>query len=248
MRLIEGEKFSWEPQYRELNGKNVYEGYPTSYDSIKYENIPMVLKSYGDDYYYFYDTGKSVILVCLLRSWFINHKPIKKLGIIENKYGFKKEKQVFMFVESNYDLFNFKDYMIFGFQFTYTYQKSLDSIIKLSDQMETSLRTNAIYYSINSATNGLNETVTYQKFKSKEIVEPSKSSPALPHNQTKKVYSFISLEMFAGISLDILSRPDFLPPIYLQCHEFVHQSLLYFPRKATFDFLKQPLSHFFRLR
>lgn len=104
---IEGEKFSWEPQYRELNGKNVYEGYPTSYDSIKYENIPMVLKSYGDDYYYFYDTGKSVILVCLLRSWFINHKPIKKLGIIENKYGFKKEKQVFMFVESIYDLYNF---------------------------------------------------------------------------------------------------------------------------------------------
>lgn len=89
--------------------------------------------------------------------------------------------------------------MIFGFQFTYTYQKSLDSIIKLSDQMETSLRTNAIYYSINSATNGLNETVTYQKFKSKEIMD------AIDKELTK-VYELTEEELDFIINYDIKYR------------------------------------------
>lgn len=99
----------------------------------------------------------------------------------------------------NFDLFNFKDYMIFGFQFTYTNPKSLDSIIKLSDQMETSLRTNAIYYSINSATNGLNETVTYQKFKSKEIMD------AIDKELTK-VYGLTEEEIDFIINYDIKYR------------------------------------------
>lgn len=99
----------------------------------------------------------------------------------------------------NFDLFNFKDYMIFGFQFTYTNPKSLDSIIKLSDQMETSLRTNAIYYSINSATNGLNETVTYQKFKSKEIMD------AIDKELTK-VYGLTEEELDFIINYDIKYR------------------------------------------
>lgn len=99
----------------------------------------------------------------------------------------------------NFDLFNFKDYMIFGFQFTYTNPKSLDSIIKLSDQMETSLRTNAIYYSINSATNGLNETVTYQKFKSKEIMDAI-------DKELIKVYDFTEEELDFIINYDIKYR------------------------------------------
>lgn len=99
----------------------------------------------------------------------------------------------------NFDLFNFKDYMIFGFQFTYTNPKSLNSIIKLSDQMETSLRTNATYYSINSATNGLNETVTYQKFKSKEIMD------AIDKELTK-VYGLTEEELDFIINYDIKYR------------------------------------------
>ena len=91
----------------------------------------------------------------------------------------------------NFDLFNFKDYMIFGFQFTYTNPKSLNSIIKLSDQMETSLRTNA--------TNGLNETVTYQKFKSKEIMD------AIDKELTK-VYGLTEEELDFIINYDIKYR------------------------------------------
>ena len=81
--------------------------------------------------------------------------------------------------------------MIFGFQFTYTNPISLDSIIKLSDQMETSLRTNAIYYSINSVTNGLNETVTYQKFKSKDIMDAIDKELTKVSNLTEEELDFI---------------------------------------------------------
>lgn len=81
--------------------------------------------------------------------------------------------------------------MIFGFQFTYTDKDSLSSIIKLSDQMEASLRTNAVYYSINSATNGLNETVTYQKFKSKEIMDAIDKELTKIYNLTEEELDFI---------------------------------------------------------
>lgn len=48
----------------------------------------------------------------------------------------------------NFDLFNFKDYMIFGFQLNYP--KNLESkLIYLSDALETNLRRNALFYEIN---------------------------------------------------------------------------------------------------
>ena len=48
----------------------------------------------------------------------------------------------------NFDLFNFKDYMLFGFKFDYpSYQIEL-KITALSDEMEKSLLDNATYYTI----------------------------------------------------------------------------------------------------
>lgn len=70
----------------------------------------------------------------------------------------------------NYDLFNFKDYMIFGFQFSYN-KEDADAIATLSDRMEENLRVNALYYTINSKTNGATETVTYRKQQSKEVMD-----------------------------------------------------------------------------
>jgi tRNA1(Val) A37 N6-methylase TrmN6 len=70
----------------------------------------------------------------------------------------------------NYDLFNFKDYMIFGFQITYD-NHILKEIIKASDKMEENLRKNASYYVINSKTNGETNTVTYRKQLSKSIMD-----------------------------------------------------------------------------
>ena len=68
----------------------------------------------------------------------------------------------------NYDLFNFKDYMIFGFRINYLPQNK-DRITKLSDMMEDNLRRNATFYVIE--TRGRNETVTYNKKKSKSIMD-----------------------------------------------------------------------------
>ena len=70
----------------------------------------------------------------------------------------------------NYDLFNFKDYMIFGFQFDYT-QKYENEIVSLSNDLESNLRNNALFYDINSKTKGINRTVTYQKSNSKSIMD-----------------------------------------------------------------------------
>ena len=74
------------------------------------------------------------------------------------------------YYSTNYDLFNFTNYMIFGFKLNYP--KDLEyRIIPLSEKLEYNLRNNAVYYDINSKTKGLNRTVTYQKSTSKFIMD-----------------------------------------------------------------------------
>ena len=98
----------------------------------------------------------------------------------------------------NYDLFNFKDYMIFGFQFTYN-PNEVESIKKLSDKMENNLRLNASYYTINSKTNGATETVTYRKQLSKDVMDDI-------DKQLKKHYGFTEEELDFIINYDIKYR------------------------------------------
>ena len=90
----------------------------------------------------------------------------------------------------NYDLFNFKDYMIFGFQFTYN-PDEVDSINKLSDKMESNLRKNAAFYTINSKTNGATETVTYRKQLSKEVMDEIDKVLAKHYGFTEEELDFI---------------------------------------------------------
>ena len=90
----------------------------------------------------------------------------------------------------NYDLFNFKDYMIFGFQFTYAPQE-VSSIAKLSDKIENNLRQNAVYYTINSKTNGATETVTYRKQLSKGIMDEIDKVLAKHYGFTEEELDFI---------------------------------------------------------
>lgn len=90
----------------------------------------------------------------------------------------------------NFDLFNFKDYMIFGFQINYP--RALESeIIELSDSLETCLRSNAIFYDINSKTKGVNRTVTYQKGCSKSIMDKIDSVLAKHYGFTEEELDFI---------------------------------------------------------
>ncbi|MBO4598619.1 MAG: Eco57I restriction-modification methylase domain-containing protein [Bacteroidaceae bacterium] len=98
----------------------------------------------------------------------------------------------------NYDLFNFKDYMIFGFQLTYP-NENTEEIRELSQKLEKSLRKNAIYYEINSQTRGKNTTVTYDKSRSKSIMDEIDKVLA-------KHYGFTDEELDFIINYDIKYR------------------------------------------
>lgn len=68
----------------------------------------------------------------------------------------------------NFDQFNFKDYMIFGFRFDYPTNKTIEqNLIKLSDKLEKELLANATTYVITSKTRGSSKTITYNKYLSK---------------------------------------------------------------------------------
>ncbi len=99
----------------------------------------------------------------------------------------------------NFDLFNFKDYMIFGFQLNYSQNSVINSIVELSNKMEKFLRDNAIFYTINSSTNGANETVTYQKSKFKHIMDIIDVS-------LSEIYDFTEEELDFIINYDIKYR------------------------------------------
>lgn len=90
----------------------------------------------------------------------------------------------------NYDLFNFKDYMIFGLQFDYP-RNLEEEIVSLSNKLETNLRNNALFYDINSKTKGLNRTVTYQKSMSKSIMDEIDSVLARHYGFTDEELDFI---------------------------------------------------------
>lgn len=100
----------------------------------------------------------------------------------------------------NYDLFNFKDYMIFGFKFTYPQDNSLkQALINASKKLESFLRDNATYYDINSITRGKNLTVTYQKGLSKSFMDEI-------DNLLAKHYGFTDEELDFIINYDIKYR------------------------------------------
>lgn len=98
----------------------------------------------------------------------------------------------------NYDLFNFKDYMIFAFQFTYS-NDDAKAIIEKSTSLETSLRKNAYYYVINSKTNGATQTVNYPKSQSKMEMDEIDKVLALH-------YGFTEEELDCIINYDIKYR------------------------------------------
>lgn len=98
----------------------------------------------------------------------------------------------------NFDLFNFKDYMIFGFQLNYPHNLE-NKICELSDKLENNLRSNAKFYEINSKTRGINRTVTYNKSLSKNIM--NEIDAVLAHH-----YGFTEEELDFIINYDIKYR------------------------------------------
>ena len=95
------------------------------------------------------------------------------------------------YYSTNFDLFNFKDYMIFGFKFSYPSNKIENQLIEYSNKMEKSLLENAYYYTIQSRTRGANDTVTYNKQLCKYIMDNIDSILAQHYGFTHEELDFI---------------------------------------------------------
>ncbi len=92
---------------QEINGVIPYLEESYNYAPMEYNNICMTLQKYEDEFYYYYDTGESVLIICLLRSWFTNYSPLEKLAKKMNKYGMMKDRQTFMFLNVDYKSYQF---------------------------------------------------------------------------------------------------------------------------------------------
>lgn len=64
-------------------------------------------------------------------------------------------------------------------------------LIALSEAMEDSLRKNAFHYVINSATNGEQNTVTYRKYLSKDIMDSIDAALAEHYGFTEEELDYI---------------------------------------------------------
>lgn len=94
-------------QGNEINGIKELIDETYHYDSIRFENIHMQIKKYQNEFYYFYDTGESVILICLLRPWFTNYSPLEKLSKKLNKSGIHKDRHTFMLLNIEYRKYDY---------------------------------------------------------------------------------------------------------------------------------------------
>jgi hypothetical protein len=91
----------------------------------------------------------------------------------------------------NYDLFNFTEGWMFGCNFDYPTKAIEKALVELSDEMENGLRKNAQHYVINSKTNGLQNTVTYRKYFSKDIMDKIDKVLAKHYGFTEEELDFI---------------------------------------------------------
>lgn len=123
----------------------------------------------------YYRTAGGGYWVTILNTPFDSDSLSNKFSIFQNDYNSKvfsailNSSMFWWYYCINFDLFNFKDYMLFGFFFDYP--KDDTPLINVSDKMEESLQKNATYYTINSNTRGANETVTYNKDLTKPIMD-----------------------------------------------------------------------------
>jgi hypothetical protein len=151
----------------------------------------------------YYRTAGGGYWVTILNTPFDSESLSNKSSIFQENYSSKVFSAVlnsslfWWYYCINFDLFNFKDYMIFGFFFDYP--KDDNSLKLLSDEMEVSLQNNATYYTINSTTRGANETVTYNKDLTKPIMDKIDSVLA-------EHYGFTECELDFIINYDIKYR------------------------------------------
>lgn len=88
----------------------------------------------------------------------------------------------------NFDMFNHKDYMIFGFRLSYRQDETL---VKLANLLEENLGNNKVEQIINSKTRGIISTSYYQKKLSKPIIDEIDKVLAKHYGFTEEELDFI---------------------------------------------------------
>ncbi len=88
----------------------------------------------------------------------------------------------------NFDMFNLKDYMIFGFRLSFS--KAID-LSSLASKLEADMNSNKITQSVNSATRGLVKTSVYSKKHSKPIIDEIDKVLAKHYGFTEEELDFI---------------------------------------------------------
>ena len=152
-----------------------------------------------------YRTAGGGYWVTFLNSLFETQSLSNKIKCFREQYNAKVFSAIlnsnlfWWYYSTNYDLFNFKDYMIFSFRFNYPNKDIEKELITLSDDLENNLLNNAIRYTINSKTRGANITINYNKPKSKYIMDKIDTILA-------KHYGFTDEELDYIINYDIKYR------------------------------------------
>jgi len=126
----------------------------------------------------FYRTAGGGYWVTILNTEFETTSLSNKSASFQNSYSSKvfssaiNSSLFWWYYSINYDQFNFKDYMIFGFKFTYPNDSVIEKrLIELSNTLEKELLANSTIYTINSKTRGSNKTITYNKYLSKNTMD-----------------------------------------------------------------------------
>lgn len=151
----------------------------------------------------YYRTAGGGYWVTILNTQFDSESLSNKSSTFQDEYNSKVFSAIlnsslfWWYYCINFDLFNFKDYMMFGFFFSYPEHDK--KLVELSDRLEQSLQKNATYYTINSVTRGANETVTYNKDLTKPLMDQIDTVLA-------ELYGFTEAELDFIINYDIKYR------------------------------------------
>jgi hypothetical protein len=126
----------------------------------------------------FYRTAGGGYWVTILNTPFATTSLSNKYASFDKHYNSKVLSAVlnsnlfWWYYTVNFDQFNFKDYMLFAFRFTYSINTNIErELIRLSNRLEKELLANGTSYIINSKTRGSNETITYNKYLSKDLMD-----------------------------------------------------------------------------
>ena len=159
--------------------------------------ISKYLSNTSNDNTLYYRSAGGGYWISILNRPFDSYTTSNRQASFATKYislvfsAFMNSNLFWWYYSTNFDLFNFTEGWMFGGRLTYPESHIIDTLSKLSNYMENSLRNNAYHYTINSKTNGLQETVTYRKYLSKSLMDEIDKVLAVHYGFTDEELDFI---------------------------------------------------------